>query len=129
VSPRGVETATAEGTVIHERRAVRRIVPKQALEANVMMVQPVRVLNISSRGAQIEVACALPPSGPCDLRIQFDEGEFAVHATIRRCSAVDLGADENDEPVMLYRAGLEFGELDPESLAWLSSHVLFQAQA
>jgi hypothetical protein len=112
---------------VHERRTVRRVVPKQALEANVLMVQPVRVLDISSRGAQIEVACALPPSRPCDLRIQFDEGEFAVHATVRRCSAVDLGADEDDEPVMLYRAGLEFGELDPESLAWLSSHVLFQA--
>ncbi len=127
MSQRGAERTTTAEAAVHERRAVRRVVPKQALDANVLMVQPVRVLDISSRGAQIEVACALAPSGPCDLRIQFDEGEFAVHATVRRCSAVDLGADEDDEPVMLYRAGLEFGELDPESLAWLSSHVLFQA--
>ncbi len=120
---------TDQGTVMPERRAVRRIVPKHALEANVMMVQPVRVLNISSRGAQIETARALPPSGPCDLRIRFDEGEFAVHATVRRCNATDLGADDTGEPVLLYRAGLEFGELDPESLAWLTSHVLFEAEA
>ena len=128
MSPRGEERTTTVGEVTRERRAVHRVVPKQALEANVMMVQPVRVLDISSRGAQIEVASALPPSRPCDLRIQFEEGEFAVHATVRRCTVADLGADEDDEPVMLYRAGLEFGELDPESLAWLSSHVLFQAE-
>ncbi len=127
MSPRGEERAITQGEAFRERRAVQRIVPKQPLDANVMMVHPVRVLDISSRGAQIEVAGALPPSRPCDLRIRFDEGEFAVHATVLRCSATDLGVNEHDEPVMLYRAGLEFGELDPESLAWLSSHVLFEA--
>ena len=109
-----------------ERRAVPRVEPKEPLEAKVMMIQSARIVDISSRGAQIELASSLQPSGRCDLRIQFGEGEFAAHATIRRCRASGFGKDEANEQVVLYRAGLEFDDLDPESLAYLSSHVLFQ---
>ncbi len=109
-----------------ERRAVPRVEPRLRLDARVMAAVPVRVLDISSRGAQVEVAKVLQPEGRCDLRIQFPEGEFAVHATVRRCRAWGFGFDENSQQVMLYRAGLEFGEVAPECLAWLSSNVLFQ---
>ncbi|MGD1149359.1 MAG: PilZ domain-containing protein [Thermoanaerobaculaceae bacterium] len=110
-----------------ERRSVPRVEPKQQLNAKVLMVQQARILDISSRGAQIEVATSLPPQGRCDLRIQFSEGEFAAHATVRRCQASGFGVDDTAQRVVLYRAGLEFDEIDPESLAWLSSNVLFQA--
>jgi len=110
-----------------ERRAVPRVEPRHPLEAKVMTLQTVRILDISSRGAQVELVDRLSPSGRCDLRIQFDEGEFAAHATVRRCRASGFGVDENDQRVVLFRAGLEFDEVDPESLAWLSSNVLFQA--
>lgn len=90
-----------------------------------MTIQSARVLNISSRGAQIEVARALPPAGMCDLRIQFEEGEFAAHATVLRCTAVELGTNDTEGSGVLYRAGLQFGDLDPESLAWLSANVLY----
>ena len=108
-----------------ERRAVPRVEPKGPLDAKILMIQPARILDISSRGAQIEVASSLPPSGLCDLRIRFTEGEFAAHATVRRCQASGFALDDNSERVVLYRAGLEFDEVDPESLAWLSSNVLF----
>lgn len=111
-----------------ERRAVPRVEPRPALEATVTTLHAARILNISSRGAMIEVASALPPSGSCDLRIRFDEGEFAAHATVLRCSASDVRGEDGDESVVWYRAGLEFGELDPESLAWLSANVLFNAE-
>jgi hypothetical protein len=112
-----------------ERRAVPRVEPKQPLDAKVMMNEPARILDISSRGAQIEVASSLQPSGPCDLRIRFAQGEFAVHATVRRCRVSVVGAGTVDQPGVIYRAGLEFDEVDPESLAWLASNVLFPAQA
>ncbi|MGE5236029.1 MAG: PilZ domain-containing protein [Acidobacteriota bacterium] len=112
-----------------ERRAVPRVEPKQSLDAEVMMNQPARILDISSRGAQIEVASSLPPSGPCDLRIRFANGHFAVHATVRRCHVSVVGAGAEDPPGMRFRAGLEFDEVDPESLARLTSNVLFHAQA
>ncbi len=109
-----------------ERRAVPRVEPTRQLDAKVMTLQSVRVLDISSRGAQIELPTRLAPSGRCDLRIQFSEGEFAAHATVRRCRASGFDVDENNERVVMFRAGLEFDEVDPESLAWLSSNVLFQ---
>jgi len=126
-----VATAGGQGPSIvaqdgSERRAVPRVEPKQPLEATVLMTQGVRIVDISSRGAQVELATTLPPSGRCDLRIQFSEGEFAAHATVRRCRAQSFGVDGSNRQVVLYRAGLEFDEVDPESLAWLSSNVLFQ---
>ena len=127
MSPRGTERAISQGTVVGERRAVPRVQPDQPLFGQVKTNVRAWILDISSRGAQIEVAAGLQPRESCDLRIPFDEGEFAVHATVRRCRASVLDVGENDEGALLYRAGLEFDELDPESLAWLSSHVLFQA--
>ncbi len=127
MSPRGTERAISQGTLVGERRAVPRVRPDQPLFGQVKTNVRAWILDISSRGAQIEVAAGLQPRESCDLRIPFNEGEFAVHATVRRCRASVLDVGENDEGALLYRAGLEFDELDPESLAWLSSNVLFQA--
>ncbi|TAM44657.1 MAG: PilZ domain-containing protein [Acidobacteria bacterium] len=125
MSPRGDVRTPTRGPVRYERRAVPRVEPRLPLDAKVMTIQSARVLNISSRGAQIEVARALPPAGMCDLRIQFEEGEFAAHATVLRCTAVELGTNDTEGSGVLYRAGLQFGDLDPESLAWLSANVLY----
>ncbi len=127
VSPSDAHGLSIYGTDITDRRAVPRIEPKQRLDAKVLMIQPARILDISSRGAQIEVAGSLQPKRRCDLRIQFADGAFAAHATVRRCHASGFGLDEKDQRVVLYRAGLEFDEVDPESLGRLSSHVLFHA--
>ncbi len=120
--------ASSAAHVVRERRAVPRVAPKQPLDATVMLMQSARILDISSRGAHIEVASTLQPSGPSDLRIQFEDGDFAAHATVRRCRAVAFGLNEKGEQVVLYRAGLEFDDVDPESLARLSSHVLFRSE-
>lgn len=127
MAPGEVLGLATHGTTVMKRRAVPRVEPKQRLDAKVMADQPARILDISSRGAQIEVANSLQPLGPCDLRIQFADGEFAVHATVRHCRASGFGLDDKNERVVLYRAGLEFDEVAPESLAWLSSNVLFKA--
>jgi hypothetical protein len=125
MSPGQALGLSTDGTAMMERRAVPRVEPKQRLAARVMADQPARVIDISSRGAQIEVAASLQPLGPCDLRIQFADGEFAVHATVRRCRVSGLALDSRNQRVVLYRAGLEFDEVDPECLARLSSNVLF----
>ena len=122
----GVSAAQSAPT---ERRAVPRVRPIVPLEARVQTTQPARILDISSRGAQVELPYGLLPMGLCDLRIEFPEGEFAAFATVRRCQASGFGRDERDQPVVVYRAGLEFVEVDPECLAWLSSNVLFHAEA
>ncbi len=112
--------------VATERRAVPRVEPRSRLDAKIMAAVPARVLDISSRGALIEVARVLQPLRRCDLRIQFPEGEFAVRAIVRRCRAWGFGVDDESQRVMLYRAGLEFEEVAPEYLARLSASLLFQ---
>jgi hypothetical protein len=91
-----------------------------------MAAVPARVLDISSCGALIELDRVLQPRRGCDLRIQFPEGEFAVRTTVRRCRAWGFGVDGENRRVMLYRAGLEFDEVAPESLARLTASLLFQ---
>ena len=125
----GENAASASAPTQSERRVVPRVEPKRPLAASIMTVEGVRVVDISSRGAQVELVGGLPPSSRCALRIRFDEGEFAVHATVRRCRAASFGVDENERQVVLYRAGLEFDEVDPESLAWLTSNVLIPDRA
>ena len=125
MSPGEALGLSTHGTATRVQRAVPRVEPKQPLDARIMAIQLARIVDISSRGAQIEVATSLQPSGPCDLRIQFADGGFAVHATVRHCRVSGFGLDGNNQRVVLYRAGLEFDEVDPECLARLSSHVLF----
>jgi len=114
---------------MNERRAVPRVEPQHRLSAKVKTSLPARILDISSRGAQIELVNSLRPQVPCDLRIQFEGGEFIVRATVRRCRAWGFGLDEKDQRVLMYRAGLEFEEVPPEALARLSSSILFHSES
>jgi len=110
-----------------ERRAVPRVEPKKPLSARVKAFLPARIVDLSERGVQIELATSLRPQVPCDLRIQFDEGEVVVRGLVRRCRAWGFGLDERDERVLLYRAGLEFDATPPEALLQAVSQVLENA--
>ena len=102
-----------------ERRAVKRSVPIKPLAAKVKASIPARVVDISARGLQIELATSLRPHAGCELRMQFDGGDISVRATVRRCRAWGFGLDEKDQRVLLYRAGLEFDEVSPAALEQL----------
>ncbi|MFI5167186.1 MAG: PilZ domain-containing protein [Thermoanaerobaculales bacterium] len=108
-----------------ERRAVPRVEPHQQMKAKVKTSLPARIVDISSRGVQLEVTNSLRPQVPCDIRIQLGDGEVTLRAMVRRCRAWAFGLNDADQRVLLYRAGLEFGEIDPESLARLSKNVFF----
>jgi hypothetical protein len=77
------------------------------------------VLDISAGGVQVEVGTSLRPAADCELRVRLAEGEITVRAKVRRCRAWGFGLDESDRRVLLYRAGLQFFDLPPESLAKL----------
>jgi len=47
-----------------------------------------------------------------------------VHAIVRRCRAWGFGLDENDQRVLLYRAGIEFEEAAPEALTKVIAEAL-----
>jgi hypothetical protein len=108
-----------------ERRTVPRVEPPGGVKAKVKTSLPAQIVDISSQGAQVEVSNSLRPRVPCDLRIQLDDGEVLLRATVRRCRAWGFGIDDLNRRVLLYRAGLEFDEVPPEVLARLSSSFLF----
>ena len=110
-----------------ERRSTPRVEPQRPLSARVKAFLPARIVDLSSRGVQIELATSLRPELPCDLRIRLDQGEVVVRGIVRRCRAWGFGLDERDQRVLLYRAGLEFGETAPEALVEVVSSVLEKA--
>lgn len=112
---------------MNERRAVPRIEVPQPVAAKVKAALPARVLDISSQGAQLEVATSLRPLTSCDLRIALPDGEVTIRSIVRRCKAWGFGLDEKEQRVLLYRAGLQFAEVPPEVLARLSATFLYQA--
>jgi hypothetical protein len=99
--------------VTKERRRSRRIAPPTPLEAKVQASFPVRVLDVSQGGAQIEVERSLRPNVSCDLRFPSPEGEFWVRGTVRRCRVWGFGVNARDQKILLYRAGVEFDEPSP----------------
>ena len=110
-----------------ERRAAPRIEPKKPISARVKAFLPARIVDLSERGVQIELATILRPQVPCDLRIQLDDGEVVVRGLVRRCRAWGFGLDERDQRVLLYRAGMEFESAPPEALLQVVATVLEKA--
>lgn len=104
---------------MNERRAVPRIAPEKPLKAKVQATFPVRVLDISEQGAQLEVERSLRPNVGCELRFPSPDGEFVMRATVRRCRAWGFAIDEADQRVLVFRAGVEFDRPHPELLAKL----------
>jgi hypothetical protein len=120
-------TLGVNGGLMDERRSVPRVEPRQPLSARVKAFLPARIVDLSSRGVQLEVGASLRPQVPCDLRIQLDQGEVIVRGVVRRCRAWGFGLDERDQRVLLYRAGFEFEAAPPDVLVDVVSSVLEKA--
>jgi PilZ domain len=106
-----------------ERRRAPRVEPVGRLMAKCKASLPARIIDISTGGALVEVACCLNPQVSCDLRVDVGNEEIVVRATVRRCRVWAFALDEADRRVLFYRAGLEFGEIAEPVLAKLILQV------
>lgn len=106
-----------------ERRAETRMALDRPLAAKVKSSLPARVLDVSSRGMQIELSVSLRLHSECEVRVRTDDGEVSLRGVVRRCRATGFGLDEQDRRVLLYRAGLEFPEIHTELLDLLRREV------
>ncbi len=104
-----------------ERRQSPRVEPEGSVQAKIKTTITARVVDISARGAQVEVVRSLPFRTACDFKIQFRDGEIVLHATVRRCTVHGKGRDDRGREVMLYRAGLEFDRPTPGLAALLGA--------
>ncbi len=96
-----------------ERRQAPRVETDGAVQAKIKTTISARVVDISARGAQVEVQRSLPFRTTCDFKIQFRDGEIVLRATVRRCMIHGKGRDGRGREVMFYRAGLEFDRPTP----------------
>jgi len=112
-----------------ERRQAPRVEPRQPLRAKVKASVPVRIVDISTGGAQIELATALRPHVSCELRLLLDKNEVIIHSTVRRCRAWGFGFDDADRKVLLYRAGVEFESMPAPLIDRLKAEYLERAVA
>jgi hypothetical protein len=87
---------------------VERVEAPEGVVAKVKAFVPARLIDLSPRGAQVEVAVSLQPRQGCALRLTVAGEELILPSTVRRCWVVGFGVDERSRPVTLFRAGLEF---------------------
>lgn len=107
-----------------ERRTAPRVEPPKPLSARVKTSLVARVVDMSTKGVQLELTTSLRPEVPCDLRFQLEDGEIIVHGVVRRCRAWGFGLNEKDQKVLMYRAGVEFVEAAPAALAKMIASIL-----
>jgi c-di-GMP-binding flagellar brake protein YcgR len=91
---------------MQERRRSPRIPVRDEVFGRVKATLPVRLVDLSAHGAQLEASTGLPPAGEIDLWLPSPHGELRVKAAVRRCRA-------NAGPRgLVFRAGVEFLDMD-----------------
>jgi hypothetical protein len=86
----------------------------QDVSARIKSSIPVRVVDISQGGVQLELTGALKPASECKVTLPTSWGERELVARVCRCRAQSVSTDEGMK--MVYRAGLEFIDPSDEDL-------------
>jgi hypothetical protein len=97
---------------MNERRGTERFNIDGEVFGRVKATVPARLVDISTRGAQVEVPSALRPAVECDVTVPTEDGDVRVRARVQRCRAASVQGD--DGVVLMYRAGLEFLDVSPK---------------
>lgn len=93
-----------------ERRDSPRVSPEKPLTAKLKTSVPVKVVDISTRGVQLELPNALLVKDTCELRLKVDDGDVTLRGKVRRCQVWGWRLDVEQPKVLLYRAGLQWDE-------------------
>jgi hypothetical protein len=94
-----------------ERRRSQRFQPEEEIYARIKSSIPVRIVDVSRHGMQVESTSALPPSGECDIWLPSDDGDVKLRIRVQRCRARFVQKRDGFKGLM-YQAGLEFLEMN-----------------
>jgi len=94
------------GDMAGEKRDRERVPLEGDVRGEVMVFQPMTILDISLAGAQIETAFALQLDSLHDFRLSLGDRSIVVKGRIAHCHIGEL-----TEVTALYRTGVEFVEL------------------
>ena len=101
-----------------ETRDAERVHVPSPLHGEVKVFQPMTILDISRRGAQIETPFALQLDSLHDFKITLEDRSIVVKGRIAHCHIGDL-----KEGVVLYRTGVEFIENTDHAQAALEHFI------
>ena len=105
-----------------DRRRSQRLSPQQDIYARIKSSIPVRIVDVSQHGMQVESTSALPPSGECDIWLPTDGGDVKMRIRVQRCRARFVQAQEGYRG-LVYQAGLEFLEMSQQARSALVSII------
>ena len=105
-----------------ERRRSERVTPGQDIYARIKSSIPVRIVDVSQHGMQVESTSALPPSGDCDIWLPTDGGDVKMRIHVQRCRARFVQSEDGFRG-LVYQAGIEFFEVDDEARVALDGIV------
>ncbi len=96
-------------------------VPIPSLTGEVTVFQPMTILDISDRGAQVETSFPLHLDSLHDFRLSLGDQSVVVKGRIAHCKIGELR-----EGQVLYRTGVEF--IEPSEHATAAIHSFVEAQ-
>lgn len=107
--------------VAADKRGLERVPVPGEVHGEVTVFQPMTILDMSERGAQIETTFALHLDSLHDFRLTLGERSVIVKGRIVHCQIGDIGGGG-----VHYRTGLEF--VEPSEHAVLAIRAFVDAQ-
>jgi hypothetical protein len=101
-----------------EKRDLERVPLKGQVSGEVMVFQPMTILDISLGGVQIETTFALQLDSLHDFRLSLADRSIVVKGRIAHCHIGEL-----TEVAALYRTGVEFVELSDRAGSAIADFV------
>ena len=102
-----------------DKRDRERLPLEGQVRGEVMVFQPMTILDISIGGAQIETAFALQPDSLHDFRLSLADRSIVVKGRIAHCHIGEL-----TDIAAFYRTGVEFVELTDHARSSITDFVL-----
>ena len=106
------------------KRDAERVTMPQQLRGEVMVFEPITILDMSERGAQVESTFALHLDSLHDFRLSLGERSVVLKGRI-----VHSKIGELKEGRVLYRTGVEFVEPSERVVAAIRDFVVAQKAA
>ena len=107
-----------------DKREMERVHVPGLVTGEVTVYEPIAILDISEKGAQIETKFPLQLDSLHDFRLSLLKRSVVVKGRIVHCQIGELR-----EGVVLYRTGVEFIEASEHALAAMRSFVEAQKAA
>lgn len=107
-----------------DKRDLERIPLDEQVQGEVMVFQPMTILDISLGGAQIETAFALQLDSLHDFRLSLGDRSVVVKGRIAHCHIGEL-----TDVAALYRTGVEFVDLSEHARGAITIFVAAMKRA